>query len=154
MFNIVPSWIYGTEIWPQEIRAQGYSFTIFGWATGCGMTQFVIPILLDHLGWATFLFFGAMNIVVFPIVWLIYPEVAGKSLEDVSLLFASDSILASENVKEYHRLKSEAGGNIALAVSNLLSEVEGGASANSSGSDNAHKLEDGPDKSKEQWTEI
>lgn len=145
MFNIVPSWIYGTEIWPQEIRAQGYSFTIFGWATGCGMTQFVIPILLDHLGWATFLFFGAMNIVVFPIVWLIYPEVAGKSLEDVSLLFTSDSLLASENMKEYHRLKSEAGGNVAVAVRNLLAEVDADASANSSGSGNIEKLEDGID---------
>lgn len=150
MFNIVPSWIYGTEIWPQEIRAQGYSFTIFGWATGCGMTQFVIPILLSHLGWATFLFFGAMNIVVFPIVWLIYPEVAGKSLEDVSLLFTSDSILVSENMKEYHRLKSEAGGSVALAVSNLLAEVEE-SNASSAGSGNMQKLEDGTDTtSKEQ----
>lgn len=31
MFNIVPCWIYSTEIWPQEIRAKGYSFTILGW---------------------------------------------------------------------------------------------------------------------------
>ena len=30
MFNIVPCWIYGTEIWPQEARAKGYSFTILG----------------------------------------------------------------------------------------------------------------------------
>lgn len=128
MFNIVPSWIYGTEIWPQEIRAQGYAFTIFGWATGCGMTQFVIPILLDHLGWATFVFFGAMNVVVFPIVWFTYPEVAGRSLEDVSLLFTSDSILERENMKEYHRRKAEAGENVALAVRNLLAQVEAGSS--------------------------
>lgn len=31
MFNIVPCWIYSTEIWPQEIRAKGYAFTILGW---------------------------------------------------------------------------------------------------------------------------
>lgn len=36
MFNIVPCWIYSTEIWPQEVRAKGYSFTILGWAIGCG----------------------------------------------------------------------------------------------------------------------
>lgn len=124
MFNIVPSWIYGTEIWPQEIRAQGYSFTIFGWATGSGMTQFVIPILLDKLGWATFLLFGALNAVAFPIVWLTYPEVAGRSLEDVSLLFTSDSILVRENMKEYHRRKNEAGGDTAVAVRTLLAEVD------------------------------
>lgn len=48
MFNIVPCWIYGTEIWLQEVRAKGYSFTILGWAIGCGMNTFVIPIMLDH----------------------------------------------------------------------------------------------------------
>lgn len=149
MFNIVPSWIYGTEIWPQEIRAQGYSFTIFGWATGCGMTQFVIPILLDKLGWATFLLFGAMNVVVFPIVWLTYPEVAGKSLEDVSLLFTSDSILVRENMKEYNRLKSQAGGNVALAVKTLLAEAD----ANDSGAASPRKLEDGSE-GKEEWKEM
>lgn len=125
MFNIVPSWIYGTEIWPQEIRAKGYSYTIFGWATGCGMTQFVIPILLDKLGWATYVFFGALNIVAFPIIWLIYPEVAGRSLEEVSLLFTSDSIFASQNMKEYKRRIVEAEGNVAVAVRRLLDEVDG-----------------------------
>lgn len=65
MFNIVPCWIYSTEIWPQEIRAKGYAFTILGWAIGCGATTFVIPIMLDRLGWTTFIFFGCMNIGTF-----------------------------------------------------------------------------------------
>ena len=39
MFNIVPCWLYGTEIWPQEVRAKGYSFTVLGWAIGCGMVN-------------------------------------------------------------------------------------------------------------------
>lgn len=65
MFNIVPCWIYSTEIWPQEIRSKGYAFTILGWAIGCGATTFVIPIMLDDLGWKTFIFFGCMNISMF-----------------------------------------------------------------------------------------
>lgn len=128
MFNIVPSWIYGTEIWPQEIRAKGYSFTIFGWATGCGMTQFVIPILLDKLGWATYVFFGSLNIVALPIVWLTYPEVAGRSLEQVSLLFTSDSIFVNKNMDDYERRMDQAGGNVAIAVRRLLDEVDGESS--------------------------
>ena len=79
MFNIVPCWIYSTEIWPQEIRAKGYSFTILGWAIRCGMNTFVIPIMLSRLGWKTFIFFGCMNIVAMPIVWCFYPEVSGKT---------------------------------------------------------------------------
>lgn len=125
MFNIVPCWIYGTEIWPQEVRAKGYSFTILGWAIGCGMNTFVIPIMLARLGWATFIFFGCMNILAMPIVWFFYPEVAGKSLEEVNLLFTSESLLVSKNMEEYHRRIGEAGGSVAVAARRLLDEVNG-----------------------------
>jgi MFS family permease len=125
MFNIVPCWIYGTEIWPQEVRAKGYSFTILGWAIGCGMNTFVIPIMLSKLGWATFVFFGCMNIIAMPVIWYFYPEVAGKTLEEVNLLFTSDSLLVSENMKEYHRRLEEADGSVAVAARRLLDEVDG-----------------------------
>jgi len=32
------AFIYPTEIWPQEIRAFGNSYGVFGWAVGCGTT--------------------------------------------------------------------------------------------------------------------
>jgi hypothetical protein len=125
MFNIVPCWIYGTEIWPQEVRAKGYSFTILGWAIGCGTTTFVIPIMLGSIGWWSFIFFGAMNIVVMPIIHFFYPETAGRSLEEVDLLFTSDSPFVSKNMAEYNRRVAEADGSIAVAARNLLDEVDG-----------------------------
>ncbi|KFA62968.1 hypothetical protein S40285_09159 [Stachybotrys chlorohalonatus IBT 40285] len=125
MFNIVPSWIYGTEIWPQEIRAKGYSFTIFGWACGCGLTTFTTPILLDRLGWGTYLLYGSLNVVAMPIVYLFYPEVANRTLEEVNLLFTSDSLLVRKNMVEYDRRVGEAGGNVAVAARRLLDEVDG-----------------------------
>ena len=124
MFNIVPCWIYSTEIWPQEIRAKGYSFTILGWATGCGMNTFVIPIMLSRLGWKTFIIFGCFNIIAMPIVWFIYPEPANKTLEEVNILFTSDSLLVSKNMAEYSRLVNEAGRNIAVAERRLLDSVD------------------------------
>lgn len=124
MFNIVPCWIYGSEIWPQEVRAKGYSMTIMGWAIGCGVTGFVIPIMLDRLGYGTFLFFGAMNAVATPIIYFFYPEVANKSLEEVNLLFTSDSLLVSKNMDAYHTRLQEAGGDVALAAKRLFQEVD------------------------------
>ena len=124
MFNIVPCWIYGTEIWPQEIRAKGYSFTIFGWAVGCGMTGFVIPIMLSKLGWKTFIVFGVFNFVSMPLVWFLYPEVAGKTLEEVNLLFTSESPFVGPNMKEYHRLIAEANGNVSVAERRLFDSVD------------------------------
>lgn len=125
MFNIVPCWIYGTEIWPQEVRAKGYSYTILGWAIGCGTTTFIIPIMLANIGWWSFIFFGIMNIVVMPIIHLFYPETARRSLEEIDLLFSSDSQLVSKNMQEYNRRVTEAGGNTAVAARKLLDEVNG-----------------------------
>ncbi|CEJ81610.1 hypothetical protein VHEMI01730 [[Torrubiella] hemipterigena] len=123
MFNIIPVWIYGTEIWPQEIRAKGYSFTIFGWATGCGTTQFLIPMMLSRLGYGTYIFFAGINIVVAPLVWLFFPEVANRSLEEVSLLFTSESLFARDNMKEFHKRVGTAGGDVAAAARALLEEA-------------------------------
>ena len=66
-----------------------------------------------------------MNIVVMPIVWFLYPEVAGRSLEEINLLFTSESVLVSKNMEEYHRRVAEAGGNVAVAARRLLDEVDG-----------------------------
>ncbi|PHH90941.1 hypothetical protein CDD83_2193 [Cordyceps sp. RAO-2017] len=124
MLNIIPCWIYGTEIWPLEIRAKGYSFTIFGWATGCGSTQFLIPIMLDRLGYRTYIFFGLVNIAAVPVVWLLFPETANRSLEESSLLFTSNSLLASRNMADYDQRVEEAGGNVAVAARRLLAEAD------------------------------
>ena len=125
MFNIVPCWIYGTEIWPQEVRAKGYSFTILGWAIGCGMNTFIIPIMLGSIGYGSFLFFGCMNIVATPIIYFLYPETGSRSLEEVNLIFTSESLLVSKNMLEYQRRVDEAGGSVPVAARRLLDEVDG-----------------------------
>lgn len=125
MFNLVPCWLYGTEVWPQEVRARGYSFTILGWAIGCGMTTLVIPIMLDSLGWYTFVFFGVMNFLAIPIIFFFYVEPAGRSLEEVNLLFTSDSQFVKANMKAYEKRLDDAGGNLAVAARRLAEEVDG-----------------------------
>ena len=60
-----------------------------------------------------------------PIIHFFYPETAGRSLEEVDLLFTSDSLLVSKNMAEYNRRIAEAGGNVAVAARRLLDEVNG-----------------------------
>lgn len=59
-----------------------------------------------------------------PIIWFFYPEVSGRTLEEINLLFTSDSLLVSSNMKEYHRRLDEAGGNFAVAGRRLINEVD------------------------------
>jgi hypothetical protein len=73
----------------------------------------------------TFIFFGLMNLLVLPFVWFFYVETAGRTLEEINLLFTSDSMLVSKNMAEYDRRVAEAGGNIAVAARKLLDEVDG-----------------------------
>ena len=141
MFNIVPCWLYGSEIWPQEVRAKGYSMTVLGWAIGCGVTGFVIPIMLARLGYGTFLFFGAMNALSAPIIYLFYPEPANKSLEEVNLLFTSDSLFVSNNMSAYHARLDAANGDVAVAARRLFDEVDG-----LERSKNEHEEENNSDK--------
>lgn len=145
MFIIIPSFLYPTEIWPQECRAQGYAFTMFGWAMSCGMTTLLIPIMLNRIGYGTFILFGCMNAskshpqpvycnhlkklikytaVAIPIIWFLYPETMGRSLEEINLLFAADSLLVSANHREYLRMLDEAGGHLAVAERRLLDSVD------------------------------
>jgi MFS family permease len=124
VFNICPCWLYGSEIQPQEVRARGYSFTILGWAIGCGMNTFVIPIMLNRLGWKTFIIFGVFNIIALPVIYFLYPEVAGRSLEEINLLFTSNSFLAQKNVARFQRLIDDAGGNVAVAARRFLDSVD------------------------------
>ena len=99
--------------------------TVLGWAIGCGVTGFVIPIMLSRLGYGRFLFFGAMNAVSAPIIYLFYPEVASKTLEEVNLLFTSESLLVKKNMAAYHARLDAANGNVAVAARKLFDEVDG-----------------------------
>jgi Sugar (and other) transporter len=103
------AFIYLTEIWPQEMRAIGNSFGVFGWAVGCGTTTFVIPSTFSTLGGKTLIVFSAFNFCSLPLVFFFFPETKGRSLEEINL-FSSNSRLVSENEKEYRRRLEEAGG--------------------------------------------
>lgn len=57
-------------------------------------------------------------------MYFVYPETNGRSLEEMNLLFASPSILVSANKREYDRMLSEAGGNIAVAERRLFDSID------------------------------
>jgi hypothetical protein len=48
----------------------------------------ITPVLLEGIGWGTYLFFAALNACFFPIIYFFYPETAGRSLEEIDLIFA------------------------------------------------------------------
>ena len=67
----------------------------------------LLPIIFDKIKEKTFYLFGAVNFLTIPIVWAFYPESNQRTLEEMDLLFASDSWYTWEAEKTYAQLKAE-----------------------------------------------
>lgn len=63
--------------------------------------------MFDSIGEKTLYVFAACNVISVPMVWAFYPESNQRTLEDMDLLFASDSWFVSDAEKTFGRLKAE-----------------------------------------------
>ncbi len=80
--------------------------------------------MFSTLGYKTLIVFGVFNFLSLPLVYLFFPETRGRTLEEINLLFAAESPLASANEREYHRLLNEAGGNVAVAERRMMEDMD------------------------------
>lgn len=100
-------WLYPAEIFPLQCRAKGNAWGVVGWSIGNGWTVLLIPIIFSKIEEKTFYVFGATNAISIPIVWALYPESNQRTLEEMDLLFASDSWWNWDAEKNFARLKEE-----------------------------------------------
>ena len=80
--------------------------------------------MFSTLGYKTLIVFGVFNFLSLPLVYLFFPETKGRTLEEINLLFAAESPIASANEREYHRLLNEAGGNVAVAERQMMEDED------------------------------
>lgn len=81
-------WLYPAEINPIKTRAKANAVsTCTNWLFNF-LIVMVTPIMIDNIGWGTYLFFAAINACFLPIIYFFYPETAGRSLEEIDIIFA------------------------------------------------------------------
>lgn len=81
-------WLYPAEISPIKTRAKANAFsTCTNWLFNF-LIVMVTPIMISGIGWGTYLFFAVVNACFLPIIYFFYPETAGRSLEEIDLIFA------------------------------------------------------------------
>ncbi|KAI9627331.1 hypothetical protein H4Q26_017429 [Puccinia striiformis f. sp. tritici PST-130] len=85
-------WLVPTEIMPLYARAKGGCWSVVGWSIGNGIVTEIAPFLFNAITHWTFILFSAINFFTLPNVYFLLPETAGRSLEDMNILFESDSI--------------------------------------------------------------
>jgi len=78
-------WVFISEIFPNEVRAQGQSLGSFTHWLLAAVIAFTFPVISSFLGGGTtFLIFAIMMALQLIFVWKFMPETAGKSLEVLS----------------------------------------------------------------------
>jgi sugar porter (SP) family MFS transporter len=76
-------WVFISEIFPNRVRAKGQSLgSSTHWVMNT-LTAGVFPLFVAHSAGLPFVFFAAMAAVQFVMVFLIFPETKGVSLEEL-----------------------------------------------------------------------
>lgn len=92
--------------------------------------------MFSALGSKTLYIFGICNIITLPMVYCFYPETNQRTLEEINLVFSSDSIWTWDAERHFKILKSmqdsagllpvaDAGGGVAEAEQTLLDSGSG-----------------------------
>lgn len=103
-------WLYPAEINPLKTRAKANATsTVSNWLWNFFIVM-ITPVLLNNTGesgWGTYLFFAGLNAIFFPIIYFLYPETAGRTLEEIDVIFAkgyAEKISYVKAAKELPRL--------------------------------------------------
>lgn len=79
--------LYIPEILPFTIRTKGLSFFYFVQYCFMILSTFAVPIGLADISWRLYIIFVAWVVVEFVVVFLLFPETKGPSLEDIAYIF-------------------------------------------------------------------
>ena len=74
--------------------------------------------MFSALGSKTLYIFGICNIITLPMVYCLYPETNQRTLEEINLVFSSDSIWtwdAERNFKELNNMQGDSAGLLPVA---------------------------------------
>ncbi|KAF2993954.1 hypothetical protein G7054_g4855 [Neopestalotiopsis clavispora] len=92
-------WLYPAEINPIKTRAKSNAVsTCTNWLFNF-LIVMVTPIMITNIGWGTYLFFAAINACFLPVIYFFYPETAGRSLEEIDIIFAKGFVENMSYVK-------------------------------------------------------
>jgi MFS family permease len=79
--------LYITEILPYGLRLRGMAIFQF-WNLGfIALSTFAIPVGLENMAWHFYTIFIGWVMIEFAVVWWVFPETKGPSLEEIAFVF-------------------------------------------------------------------
>ncbi|KAK3670541.1 hypothetical protein LTR78_009645 [Recurvomyces mirabilis] len=119
-------WLYPAEIFPLQIRARGNAWGVVGWSIGNGWCVLLLPTIFAQLHEKTLYIFGGVNVLSILVVWALYPETNQRTLEEMNLVFAADSIWNWDAEENFALLKEQNPGLVHAARQASISSPESG----------------------------
>ncbi|KOS22479.1 High-affinity glucose transporter [Escovopsis weberi] len=88
------SWAYPPELFPLRLRGKGVALATSGnWAFNTALGLFT-PSAFANIKWKSYILFAVFNTVAFFHVYFVFPETAGKTLEETEAMFEDPNGLA------------------------------------------------------------
>ncbi|KAM5356574.1 hypothetical protein ACJ41O_003220 [Fusarium nematophilum] len=85
--NCVP-WVYVPEILPLKARARGTAIGISSNWLWNFVIVMITPVLIERIGWKSYLIFAITNYLFVFVTWWFYPETSNLDLEMVDRMFS------------------------------------------------------------------
>lgn len=86
------TWLLPPELLPLSIRAPGAAIsTATNWVFNF-MVVMITPVAFANIGPYTYTIFAAINALMVPVSYFFYPETAGRSLEEMDIIFSQTPI--------------------------------------------------------------
>ncbi|KAL2840060.1 general substrate transporter [Aspergillus pseudoustus] len=104
---------YPVEILPYHLRAKGFSLSLTVTFAAGFFNQYVNPIAFDAIAWKFYFVYVACLAVDMGIIYFLFPETKGRTLEDIAVVFdgpAAQGGLVRDGEKEIEAYKVKAAG--------------------------------------------
>lgn len=103
-------------LYPAEVLSLKYRGRFYGLSNACNwainyVVVLVTPIGIANIGWIFFVLFAGFNIANVVIVWFFFVETAGKTLEEIDLMFIGDKAMDSPSMPPFVRLSERKKGS-------------------------------------------
>ena len=99
-----PMFFYIGEIWPSQVRAQGFALGIAAMCLSNLVWTSAAPAAFAHIGWKYYIFFTVQAAIGGVATLLYFPNTLGKPLEEIAALFgdSADVMVFQNDLDESH----------------------------------------------------
>lgn len=97
------TFVYCSEIFPTHIRSQGLAFALGILFLSTIAYLEAAPTAFAQVGWKYYLLFIILTAINIPLVWWLFPETKGLSLEEIGAVFGDEVAVHLTDLTEEER---------------------------------------------------